>query len=318
MLSLDEAQRLAALSLARVPSPRTEAAPRAFAASAATPAEEKLAPAAPLFEEPVNRTPEAVFAASRHWSKIDLGLWPSRNFSPKELACGVGRGGSEHVYVTRHDLARLERLRSKLAALLDREVPVIVTSAYRDPAYNRRVGGASGSWHMGHRGSGAFDISAVNLRSLDAIVAFRQAARAAGFTAVVDYPESGFIHVDARPGGGNWSADGAVRSVGGDPGFAGEAWRAFLGDPDQRLERRNRATEARAREAVVAGTSATGAGVAANAAAVDPDGALAIVLQLLPYGLPAAAAIFAAYAAVKYGRGGLAWVASLLRSRSEG
>jgi zinc D-Ala-D-Ala carboxypeptidase len=103
--------------------------------------------------------------------------WP--NFSPEEIAC---RGGGK-TRINEPALDRLQALRDKLG------VPLIVNSAYRSPAYNRKVGGAKRSMHL--QGA-AFDISMANHDP----VSFEAAARAVGFTGFGFYPRQNFMHVD--------------------------------------------------------------------------------------------------------------------------
>lgn len=42
----------------------------------------------------------------------------------------------------------MERIRAELARLAGREIPIIVTSAYRSPALNEAIGSGSGSDHL--------------------------------------------------------------------------------------------------------------------------------------------------------------------------
>ena len=108
--------------------------------------------------------------------------WPYPHFAPAELA---SKGdGSLKLQVDAIEM--LERLRVKLGA------PMLVTSAYRDPAHNRAVGGAKSSYHMLGQ---AFDI---RMENHDPVV-FEEAARAVGFTGFGFYPKSGFMHIDTGP-----------------------------------------------------------------------------------------------------------------------
>lgn len=122
-----------------------------------------------------------------HWSKVswDRQRWP--NFSPQELACkGTGK-----LLINEDALDRLQTLRSELG------VPFLVTSAYRSPEHNKKVGGAKNSMHM--KGI-AFDIRMDNLDP----DAFIEAARRHGFNGIGTYPKSGFIHIDTRTGFARW------------------------------------------------------------------------------------------------------------------
>lgn len=117
-----------------------------------------------------------------NWRDIPKDKWPWKNFSPREIACkGTGR-----VLANEDALNRLQALREDLG------IPMLVTSAYRSPEHNRRVGGAARSLHM--QGI-AFDIRMENQNP----TAFEAAARKAGFTGFGYYPRSGFMHIDTGP-----------------------------------------------------------------------------------------------------------------------
>ena len=106
--------------------------------------------------------------------------WPS--FSPREIACkGTGK-----IIVNGDALDRLQALRDRLGK------PLIITSAYRSPQHNKRVGGAKNSLHM--QGI-AFDVRMDNHDPHE----FESAARAVGFTGFGYYPKSGFMHIDTGP-----------------------------------------------------------------------------------------------------------------------
>lgn len=71
--------------------------------------------------------------------------------------------------------------------------PLGVTSAYRDPEHNARVGGAKGSQHL-H--GNAYDIDVASLPEAER-VALIEAARAAGFAGIGVYDNS--LHFDVGP-----------------------------------------------------------------------------------------------------------------------
>lgn len=105
--------------------------------------------------------------------------WPS--FKPYEL---VSKGNGM-LMVNEQSMDALQRFRDIVG------VPVIVNSAYRDPAYNKKVGGAPSSQHLFGR---AFDIRITDNLPRKVI---HQAAKQAGFTGFGDY--NSFVHIDTGP-----------------------------------------------------------------------------------------------------------------------
>ncbi len=104
-------------------------------------------------------------------------LWRWPNFKPAELA---SRGDGSLVLIE-EALDALQALRDLLGR------PLVVNSAYRDPIYNARIGGAPLSRHkMGD----AFDLA---LSGHDRHT-LRQAAAEIGFTGFGHYQT--FLHVD--------------------------------------------------------------------------------------------------------------------------
>ena len=108
--------------------------------------------------------------------------WRWTSFSPREIACK----GTGQLLVDEDALDKLQALRDALGK------PLVLTSAYRSPEHNKRVGGAKNSQHM--RGI-AFDVRMENHDPQ----AFEAAARAVGFTGFGYYPRSGFMHIDLGP-----------------------------------------------------------------------------------------------------------------------
>jgi len=117
-----------------------------------------------------------------HWRDVPAARWRWKNFSPAEIACR----GSGSLRINEDALDRLQALRDALAK------PLIIRSAYRSPAHNKKVGGAAKSKHLDGT---AFDIAMANHDP----VAFETAARAVGFLGFGFYPRSGFIHIDLGP-----------------------------------------------------------------------------------------------------------------------
>lgn len=117
-----------------------------------------------------------------HYSRVPPAEWPWHSFSPREVACkGTGK-----LVIDTEAMDMLQRLRTNLGK------PLVITSAYRSPEHNKRVGGAKASKHM--EGI-AFD---VRMDNHDPAV-FEAAARAVGFTGFGYYVKSGFMHIDTGP-----------------------------------------------------------------------------------------------------------------------
>lgn len=117
-----------------------------------------------------------------HFSHVDLKNWRWPSFSPREIACK----GTGELLVDDQALDKLQALRNALGK------PLVLTSAYRSPAHNKRVGGAKNSRHM--QGD-AFDVRMDNHDPY----AFETAARNVGFSGFGFYQKSGFMHIDTGP-----------------------------------------------------------------------------------------------------------------------
>jgi len=128
----------------------------------------------------------------------------SEHFRLLEFACKDGTPVPRAV----EDLLRDDLCRRVLEPLRARYGPCFVTSGYRHPAYNARIGGASDSRHI---------YRDVRQRGLAADVVFARGtvgewARSA--SAILDalgwgggvgsYPHSGFVHVDTRRTRARW------------------------------------------------------------------------------------------------------------------
>lgn len=104
----------------------------------------------------------------------------SKDFVLREFEC---KDGSHQVVLKRDLLDKLQRLRD-LAGL-----PVVVTSGYRNPAYNLKVGGSPTSRHL--RGEAA-DIQIPGLSPQQVA----ELAEKVGFNGIGVYDT--FTHVDVR------------------------------------------------------------------------------------------------------------------------
>jgi zinc D-Ala-D-Ala carboxypeptidase len=114
-----------------------------------------------------------------HWSQVPRtwSSWPWQFFSPKECSCtGTGK-----LSVSDGLLGKLDILRGRLG------FPLIVSSVFRSPYFNSKVGGSPRSFHLFGL---AADISIINQdRNL-----IHRLAKDLGFTGFGFYRS--FLHVD--------------------------------------------------------------------------------------------------------------------------
>jgi len=95
--------------------------------------------------------------------------------------------GNGDLKLNQELITRLEKLRKKLGS------PIRIMSGYRDPRYNRAVGGVKNSQHLLGR---AADIVVKDQR----IEIIARKAESVGFKGVGAYYKQGFVHVDVRLG----------------------------------------------------------------------------------------------------------------------
>lgn len=109
----------------------------------------------------------------------------SENFCVKEFAC---KDGSDTIKIDLDLIPLIQRFRNYV------ETGVYFNSAYRTPSYNKKVGGATNSYHV--KGQ-ALDIPFLNsykyLTSREKMCAFFNTL---GVKGIIIYPS--FIHVDTR------------------------------------------------------------------------------------------------------------------------
>ncbi len=118
--------------------------------------------------------------------------WPWPNFTPKELA---SKGNGE-VRVNIVALNMLQALRTAWGK------PLHLNSVYRNPAYNKKVGGAKRSLHLLGM---AFDVSTAGWTKQEKHD-FKELAHEIGFTGFGGY--NSFIHIDIgrkRKWGQKWA-----------------------------------------------------------------------------------------------------------------
>ena len=129
----------------------------------------------------------------RAWSRSrDGGRKLSPHFAVREFAC---RDGSDPVFVAERLPQVLEQLRERFGQ------PVRITSGYRTPGYNRRVGGKAYSQHL-------YGCAAdIVIPGVDPETVGRAARQLMpDFGGVGVYPEKGFTHVDVRERRADWTA----------------------------------------------------------------------------------------------------------------
>ena len=106
----------------------------------------------------------------------------SANFTVSEFAC---KDGSDTILIDDKLVSYLQKIRYHF------KKPVKITSAYRNAAYNRRIGGASSSYHT--KGQAA-DIVISGVRPLD-IAKYAESIDVKGIGC---YNDDKFNHIDTR------------------------------------------------------------------------------------------------------------------------
>lgn len=110
----------------------------------------------------------------------------SKNFHLNEFQC---KDGSHQVRLHPDLLTKLQQLRDRINR------PIVITSGYRNPEHNRRVGGAPNSQHL--LGTAA-DIRINGMNPIQ----LQPHAEVIGFTGIGLY--GSFLHVDIRPHPARW------------------------------------------------------------------------------------------------------------------
>ncbi len=117
--------------------------------------------------------------------------WTAEFFTPHEFASK----GNGMLHVSKAMVAALDRVREAVGH------PITITSGYRDPAHNRRVGGAKYSRHVV---GDAVDINLAGLSSQQRY-ALMWHLLAEGFTSFGSYSRSpNMLHADMRPYARRW------------------------------------------------------------------------------------------------------------------
>lgn len=123
----------------------------------------------------------------------------SENFRIREFAC---KDGTDQIFISDALVDLLQAIRDRFGA------PVIITSGYRTPSHDRKVGGSGSGYHT--KGMAA-DIYISSVSPIK-IAAFAQSLL--GRTGGVEcgaYSSGGYVHVDVREG--RWRAVKSSPSV---------------------------------------------------------------------------------------------------------
>lgn len=127
----------------------------------------------------------------------------SANFTVKEFAC---KDGSDKVLIDTDLVAILQKIRTHFGKA------VTINSAYRNAAYNRKVGGVSNSQHV--KGTAA-----------DICISGVAPAEIAKYAEYIMPSKGGiglysdFVHVDVRTNRSRWTNYGTEKVVSGFPGY---------------------------------------------------------------------------------------------------
>ena len=120
----------------------------------------------------------------------------SRSFRAKEFAC---KDGTDPLFVDSELVQVLQAIRDHFGA------PVVITSGYRTPAHNAKVGGSKSSQHLLGR---AADIQVAST-SVEDVAAYAESLLH-NWGGVGRYPvkagrAKGWVHVDTRPNKSRWT-----------------------------------------------------------------------------------------------------------------
>lgn len=112
----------------------------------------------------------------------------SRNFYLDEFAC---KCGCNCVQLHPKLLSTIQKVRACF------QKPVIITSAYRCPKHNEKVGGVKNSYHTQGKAVD-FWVAGISVKKLVEVADW------CGFTGIGEYKGRHFIHCDIRPKKARW------------------------------------------------------------------------------------------------------------------
>ena len=143
----------------------------------------------------------------------------TKNFRVREFAC---KDGSDAIYIDGELADYLQRLRNWAGA------PVKITSGYRTPEWNKKVGGSSSSYHTKGR---AADII-VTGKSIYSVAKYAQAI---GVRGIERNDDSDYVHIDPRDKKNYW-----IRSGGRDKTVSTFGGNCPYAEPKKTLRRGNK------------------------------------------------------------------------------
>ena len=122
-------------------------------------------------------------SVKKYSKKKDSAKKLSKNFSVSEFAC---KDGSDEILIDNKLVSFLQKIRDWAGN------SVLITSAYRNPVYNSKIGGASNSYHT--KGQAA-DIVVNGKKPIEG-ARFAQSINVKGIGC---YNDDLFVHIDTRP-----------------------------------------------------------------------------------------------------------------------
>lgn len=117
-----------------------------------------------------------------HWKKGEKKQL-SKHFSSTEFE----NKGDKEFFLEEELIEKLEKVREEFGKA------ITITSGYRSPEYNKKIGGAPASSHISGM---AADVTCSNIKELDKLYEICENH----FEAVGDGRKKGFVHVDIRKG----------------------------------------------------------------------------------------------------------------------
>lgn len=118
----------------------------------------------------------------------------SNHFTIKELACPhCWKMGTLYLPLQKKIIIHLESFRSFLGERLQRDVPIIITSACRCEFQNKAVRGAKDSYHITGQ---AIDFYVPSLTLSETYRALEHGNFLSSFNGLGFYPDNNFLHLD--------------------------------------------------------------------------------------------------------------------------